>query len=86
MQQTLIGKQSNTIFIKYNYLLSNRNTYFRFIWHRTSFLKGGSQVEIQWKVNNNTGTYRIGHFGFYKYIFGGIFPYKGYTNNFTVIS
>lgn len=62
------------------------NDFFRFKWKRTGFLKGSSKVDIQWTVPDNTtpGTYRIQHFGHYKYILGGIFPYTGTTGTFTV--
>lgn len=57
------------------------------IWRRTQIVKGSSEVEIIWNIGDNVekGTYRIQHFGTYKYVFGGIFPYSGSTKNFEVI-
>lgn len=61
--------------------------FFRFIWRRTLAVKGSSEVEVIWSVGENVdpGTYRIRHFGDYKYIFGGIYPYEGSTKEFQVI-
>lgn len=58
----------------------------RFIWKRTHLVKGSSEVEIIWSINNDTepGIYRIRHFGDYKYIFGGIYSYEGKTEEFEV--
>ncbi|XP_057661283.1 neutral ceramidase [Diorhabda carinulata] len=58
----------------------------KFIWKRQETFKPISQAEIQWKITKkvNPGTYRITHFGNYKYIFGGIYPYSGTSNSFTV--
>lgn len=58
----------------------------RFIWKRTSFLKGSSEAEIRWDIKDDVepGTYRIRHFGNYKYILGGIYAYEGSTKTFTV--
>lgn len=43
-------------------------------------------MEIIWNTGDNVepGTYRIKHFGNYKYIFGGIYQYEGSTKDFTV--
>ncbi|XP_019871474.2 neutral ceramidase isoform X2 [Aethina tumida] len=58
----------------------------RFYWTRTNVLFGFSEVEVQWTIKENVepGTYRIRHFGNYKYIFGGVYPYEGQTKKFTV--
>lgn len=58
--------------------------FLRFIWKRTSL--ASSEAIIEWTVGSNTvpGTYRIRHFGYYKYVFGGIFAYEGITNDFQV--
>ncbi|XP_005183819.1 neutral ceramidase [Musca domestica] len=58
----------------------------RFIWERTHLILGFSDVHIQWRIGPNTlpGEYRIRHFGNYKYILGGIFPYEGQTHSFTI--
>ncbi|KAF2898983.1 hypothetical protein ILUMI_07192 [Ignelater luminosus] len=59
----------------------------RFRWERTLFFTGESAVTIEWIVGKDVdpGVYRIRHFGNYKYILGGIFPYEGISNNFNVI-
>ncbi|XP_065371278.1 neutral ceramidase [Calliphora vicina] len=59
----------------------------KFIWERTHLILGFSDVHIHWSIGPNTlpGEYRIRHFGNYKYILGGIFPYEGQTHSFTVI-
>ncbi|GLG99300.1 Neutral ceramidase [Gryllus bimaculatus] len=58
----------------------------KFKWERTSTILGTSEATVLWEVGPNTppGTYRIRHFGNYKYIFGGVFEYIGVTQNFTV--
>ncbi|XP_050294251.1 neutral ceramidase [Anthonomus grandis grandis] len=58
----------------------------RFIWKRTSIIKGGSEATVQWIIPKDIepGTYRIQHYGNYKYILGGIYPYSGATNSFAV--
>ncbi|XP_049537702.1 neutral ceramidase [Anopheles darlingi] len=58
----------------------------RFRWERTSTILGFSDIEFQWTIGSATvpGTYRIRHFGYYRYILGGVYPYVGITNSFTV--
>nr|XP_023018453.1 neutral ceramidase [Leptinotarsa decemlineata] len=58
----------------------------KFIWKRTENVKGSSEAEIHWKITNDVepGTYRIRHYGSYKYFLGGIYPYQGKTKEFTV--
>ncbi|KAJ8978006.1 hypothetical protein NQ317_004551 [Molorchus minor] len=53
----------------------------KFIWTRTVIFKGQSEVEIQWKIKDGVepGNYSIRHFGNYKYLLGGIYPYEGRT-------
>lgn len=60
----------------------------KFIWTRTSVVFGTSTATITWNVPEDVepGKYRIRHHGHYRYIFGGIYPYKGSTNIFEVIS
>lgn len=60
---------------------------FRFRWERTLFFTGQSAATVEWTVGKDVepGVYRIRHFGHYKYILGGIFPYEGISNNFNVI-
>ncbi|KAL9891718.1 neutral ceramidase isoform X1 [Glossina fuscipes] len=59
----------------------------KFIWERTHSIFGFSDAHIHWTIGANTlpGQYRIRHFGNYKYILGGIFPYEGQTQTFTII-
>lgn len=59
---------------------------FRFIWQRTNTTIASSEVEIIWNIEDKVepGTYRISHFGDFKYILGGIHPYEGVTNEFEV--
>lgn len=59
----------------------------RFHWIRVSPILGSSEVIITWTVGPDVlpGEYRIRHFGSYKYIFGGVYPYVGTTNTFKVV-
>lgn len=59
----------------------------RFRWERTSTILGFSDIEFSWTIASTTlaGTYRIRHFGYYRYILGGIYPYVGTTNSFIVM-
>ncbi|KAJ8730529.1 hypothetical protein PYW08_001942 [Mythimna loreyi] len=58
----------------------------KFIWIRDSKVMGTSRAEIEWEIPVGTpkGTYRIHHFGSYKYVLGGIYPYHGFTDGFEV--
>lgn len=59
----------------------------KFKWTRTSMIMGRSEVEFYWtipEVGVQKGNYRIKHNGFYRYILGGIYPYQGSTEHFTV--
>ncbi|XP_068081600.1 neutral ceramidase isoform X2 [Anabrus simplex] len=58
----------------------------KFLWERTSTVLGNSEVTVLWDVAPNTkpGKYRIRHFGYYKYIFGGVYPFTGTTSTFEV--
>ncbi|EAA04917.3 AGAP000973-PA [Anopheles gambiae str. PEST] len=58
----------------------------RFRWERTSTILGFSDIEFSWTIGPNTldGLYRIRHFGYYRYILGGVYPYVGATNAFSV--
>lgn len=55
-------------------------------WERISTLLGFSDIRIEWTIGSDTvpGEYRIRHFGNYKYILGGIFPYEGVSRTFNV--
>ena len=56
-----------------------------FEWIRTGYL-GQSEVEIRWFVpeDQDSGTYRIKHYGNRKSLFYGIYPYSGTTDEFKV--
>lgn len=58
----------------------------KFTWIRDSKVMGTSRAEIEWEIPVGTpkGTYRIHHFGNYKYVLGGIYPYHGFTDGFEV--
>uniref|UniRef100_A0A182Q5C7 Neutral ceramidase n=1 Tax=Anopheles farauti TaxID=69004 RepID=A0A182Q5C7_9DIPT len=58
----------------------------KFKWHRRSTLFAYSDIELEWEIPDQVdpGTYRIQHFGYWRYILGGIYPYNGTTRNFTV--
>ncbi|XP_050347290.1 neutral ceramidase isoform X2 [Nymphalis io] len=58
----------------------------RFTWRRNSKILGTSYVDIEWEIPAGTppGTYRLHHYGNYKYILGGIYPYHGFSDPFEV--
>ncbi|XP_026489461.2 neutral ceramidase [Vanessa tameamea] len=58
----------------------------RFTWRRNSKILGTSYADIEWEIPAGTppGTYRLHHYGNYKYILGGIYPYHGFTDPFEV--
>ncbi|KPI92967.1 Neutral ceramidase [Papilio xuthus] len=58
----------------------------KYIWRRNSKILGTSHAEIEWEIPAGTpaGTYRLHHFGNYKYILGGIYPYSGFSDSFEV--
>lgn len=58
----------------------------KFKWERQSTILGFSDTEFIWDIGQNTklGTYRIRHFGYYRYILGGVYPYTGSTKTFIV--
>ncbi|XP_072938612.1 neutral ceramidase [Epargyreus clarus] len=58
----------------------------KYIWIRNSKIMGTSTAEIEWEIPEGTppGTYRIHHYGNYKYILGGIYPYHGFSDSFEV--
>lgn len=59
---------------------------FRFQWQRTSVILGTSEVTVTWEIPQDiqSGEYRIRHNGYYRYVFGGVYPYYGVSNVFTV--
>ncbi|XP_052755048.1 neutral ceramidase isoform X2 [Galleria mellonella] len=58
----------------------------KFIWQRNSKILGTSYAVIEWEIPPGTprGTYRLHHYGSYKYILGGIYPYHGFSEPFEV--
>ncbi|KAL0831611.1 hypothetical protein ABMA28_002389 [Loxostege sticticalis] len=58
----------------------------KYIWRRNSVVLGTSHAELHWEIPEGTppGTYRLHHYGNYKYILGGIYPYHGFTDPFQV--
>lgn len=67
-------------------IASDANWETKFKWTRVSMILGRSLIEFYWTIPEQTqsGEYRIKHQGFYKYIFGGVYPYEGNTKNFTI--
>lgn len=57
-----------------------------FVWTRTSSILGRSKIDFFWSIPDTApqGEYRIRHTGFYKYIMGGVYPYQGSTEHFSV--
>ena len=60
---------------------------FRFVWERVSTIFGLSDIEFFWEIPSYTqpGTYRVRHTGYYRYIFGGVYPYEGGSRTFVVL-
>ncbi|XP_028172110.1 uncharacterized protein LOC114361316, partial [Ostrinia furnacalis] len=58
----------------------------KYIWRRNSVVLGTSHAQLQWDIPAGTqpGTYRLHHYGNYKYILGGIYPYHGFSDPFEV--
>ncbi|RVE54727.1 hypothetical protein evm_000494 [Chilo suppressalis] len=58
----------------------------KYIWKRNSKILGTSEAEVEWEIPEGTppGTYRLHHYGNYKYILGGIYPYHGFSDSFEV--
>ncbi|XP_055586308.1 neutral ceramidase [Uranotaenia lowii] len=58
----------------------------KFKWERQSTILGLSDTEFTWEIGQDVkkGTYRIRHFGYYRYILGGVYPYTGSTKTFIV--
>lgn len=68
-------------------IISHSNTiHSRYIWHRQSKILGTSHGEVEWEIPPGTpaGTYRLHHYGNYKYVLGGIYPYHGFSDSFQV--
>ncbi|EAT41312.1 AAEL007028-PA [Aedes aegypti] len=58
----------------------------KFKWIRKSTLFAYSDIEFEWDTGLDTdeGIYRIQHFGYWRYILGGTYPYNGTTRNFSI--
>ncbi|XP_026481967.1 neutral ceramidase-like [Ctenocephalides felis] len=56
-------------------------------WRRINLITGTSDVTVEWTISDDVtpGTYRIKHFGNFKFLLGGIFPYEGTSNAFQVL-
>lgn len=71
-----------------NFILKDMyiSSFLRYIWHRINKILGTSHAEIEWEIPEGTppGDYRLHHFGNYKYILGGIYPYHGFSDTFKV--
>lgn len=72
---------------RWKVIATDANWETRFHWIRVSPILGSSEVLITWTVGPDVlpGEYRIRHFGSYKYIFGGVYPYEGTTHPFKVV-
>ncbi|XP_065087047.1 neutral ceramidase-like [Ochlerotatus camptorhynchus] len=59
----------------------------KFKWIRKSTLFAYSDIEFEWETGPETaeGIYRIQHFGYWRYILGGTYPYNGTTRNFSIL-
>ncbi|GBP78311.1 Neutral ceramidase [Eumeta japonica] len=57
-----------------------------FIWERSSKVLGTSYAEVRWEVPPSAapGAYRLHHYGSYKYVLGGVYPYDGFSDTFQV--
>lgn len=66
--------------------LTDANWETKFVWERIHTILGFSDIHIYWTIAADTlpGIYRIRHFGYYKYILGGVFSYEGSTKTFVV--
>lgn len=58
----------------------------KFKWVRTNSIEGKSNAVISWDIPADTkpGVYRIKHFGYRKHIVGGVTPFTGTSDQFTV--
>ncbi|CAH1793813.1 unnamed protein product, partial [Owenia fusiformis] len=58
----------------------------KFQWVRTNTILGHSKAVITWTVptNQETGTYRIRHFGYSKSLTGTLTPFKGASSEFEI--
>lgn len=59
----------------------------KFKWIRKSTLFAYSDIEFEWETGPETdaGIYRIQHFGYWRYILGGTYPYNGTSRNFSIL-
>ena len=58
----------------------------KFKWVRTNYIEGKSNAVISWDIPADTkpGKYRIKHFGFSKHLIGGVTPFTGTSDQFSV--
>lgn len=58
----------------------------KFKWTRLSMILGRSEITFYWEIpaRMQKGEYRVRHKGYYRYILGGLYPYQGSTDHFTV--
>ncbi|XP_058817125.1 neutral ceramidase-like [Topomyia yanbarensis] len=59
----------------------------KFRWIRKSTLFAYSDIEVEWQTGPEPeeGVYRIQHFGYWRYILGGTYPYNGTTRHFSIL-
>ncbi|ETN60612.1 ceramidase [Anopheles darlingi] len=71
---------------RWEVIATDANWETKFKWYRRSTLFAYSDIELEWEITDvvEPGTYRIQHFGYWRYILGGTFPYNGTTRNFYV--
>lgn len=70
----------------YTIVATDANWETKFKWTRVSMILGRSDMEFFWNIPNwvKSGEYRIRHKGYYRYFFGGVYPYQGSTDHFIV--
>jgi hypothetical protein len=59
----------------------------RFIWRRTSTLRGNSEIDFFWDIpltNLANGVYRVRHLGTSRRAREGLTDYVGFSNTFTI--
>jgi neutral ceramidase len=72
---------------KWAVVATDANWETKFRWTSVSMLLGRSEIEFFWDIPSemSEGEYRIRHNGYFKYIFGGIYPYQGSTEHFRIV-
>lgn len=89
LQLMPVGIQSNSTDFHteiHSFLIIVYFVFNRFIWRRTSFLRGHSSLDIYWNIPQKTqpGTYRIRHFGTSMNIFGRYRSFVGTSRSFAI--